>query len=606
MRDDPRAVVFSCGSALAIAITPMVSVNVVLPAIAVDLHAGTTDLTWVADAYLLALAALVLPARVFGDNYGRRHTLIVGILLSALASALAAVAGSVSVITAARAVMGVGAALIMPSSLSTMTTVARLGRREHPVGTWAGFVFGGSVVGLLFSGLMLEYFSWRSFFVATAAMGAVALLVTLASVPDTKSAVKRVTEFPGARWGAIGLGALVYGIIEGSEQGWTDTAVIGALMEAAVALCLYVFHELRVSRPLVDPRLFANGELASAAAALIVQFMSAFGVFFIGQQYTQFALGYSPLKSSLSMLPMTVSLLLVSAIAPKVVERLGNRIVIGAGLVGMLAGLVLLARLEVTSGYSDLLIGTLVFGAGLALSATTATHHLGHSLACDEHGTASAVKDVTMVAGAALGIALLGSVFCAGYRSRLSLPTAIPPQEVGAIRESAFAAAHVAGDRQLATFYPSVYCAAREAFIAGMHYAFTTGAVLIGLAFLLLPMFPPLRRGQHLPTRHAHVPATPPKSLFGCGAQPRIAGSAVKLRELCRASLLLLLATTKNMRPFSCGLVWSLGPPQATNGVFGRSSERVAAEASPPSGSGFPTWIGQRSKGTPSGSTPGK
>ncbi|AGZ49403.1 MFS transporter [Mycobacterium kansasii] len=509
MRNDPRGVVLACCGALVVVMSAVAGVNVALPDIALDQGASATDLTWIADAYTVALAALVLPAGAIGDDFGRRRTLIGGTLLFGLANVLAAAAGSPHTIIIARVIMGIGAALIMPSTLSTITAVVHPDHKGRAVGIWAGFASAGSIMGLLISGLLLEHYSWRSTFIGTAAMAAVSLLVTVALVPDTKSAEEPAPDFPGAGLSAIGIGALVYGIIEGADHGWTHSTVVVAFVAAVSAMTLFVVHELRVARPMLDPRLFADGGFSSGTAALIIQFLGTFGFFYVGLQYIQLMLGYGPLKSSLAMLPMAAVVLPVSAIAPKLGERLGNRLVIAAGLACMVAGFALLARLGTASTYTDLLIGMLVFSGGLALSATPATNTIVDSLPPDKQGVASAMNDVTRELGAALGIALLGSLFSAGYRNHLRLPAAVPQQAAGTIRESPAAGMHLAADPQLGALGPSVNDAVRDAFVTGLSHAFTAGAAITGLTLVLLLVFPLPRRGRHRKARRLPAPPSP-------------------------------------------------------------------------------------------------
>ncbi|WP_277396055.1 MFS transporter [Mycobacterium camsae] len=512
MRSDPRSVVLACCGALVVVMSAVAGVNVALPDIALHQGASATDLTWIADAYTVALAALVLPAGAIGDDFGRRRTLLVGTLIFGLANALAAAASSPHTIIIARVIMGVGAAFIMPSTLSTITAVVHPDHKGRAVGIWAGFASAGSIMGLLLSGLLLEHYSWRSTFIGTAALAGVSLIATLVFVPNTKSAEEPAPDFPGAGLSAIGIGALVYGIIEGADRGWTHASVLASLIAAVAAITLFVFHELRTARPMLDPRLFTDGGFSSGTAALVIQFLGTFGFFFVGLQYIQLMLGYAPLKSSLAMLPMAAVVLPVSGIAPKLGQRFGNRIVIAAGLACMVAGFCLLARLDTASTYTDLLIGMLVFSGGLALSATPATNIIVDSLPPDKQGVASAMNDVTRELGAALGIAILGSLFSAGYRNHLKLPTAVPQHAADAIHESPAAGMHVAADPQLGALGSSVTDAVREAFVTGLAHAFTAGAAITGLTLVVMLFDAFLRRSRPRHRQARRLPAPPAPS----------------------------------------------------------------------------------------------
>ncbi|ODR21280.1 hypothetical protein BHQ23_12995 [Mycobacterium gordonae] len=334
-----------------VVMSAVAGVNVALPDIAVDRGASATDLTWIADAYTVALAALVLPAGAIGDDFGRRRTLIGGTLVFGLANAAAAAAGSASAIIIARIVMGIGAAFIMPSTLSTITAVVHPDHKGRAVGIWTGFASVGSIMGLLLSGYLMEHYTWRATFIGTAVLAAVSLIVVALLVPNTKSGEEPAPDLPGGGLSAIAIGTLIYGIIEGADEGWTHSSVIAAFVAAVLAIILFVFHELRTARPMLDPRLFTDSGFSSGTAALVIQFLGTFGFFFVGLQYIQLMLGYAPLKSSLAMLPMAFVVLPVSAIVPKIAAQLGNRVVIIAGLGCMVAGFLLLARLETNSTY---------------------------------------------------------------------------------------------------------------------------------------------------------------------------------------------------------------------------------------------------------------
>jgi EmrB/QacA subfamily drug resistance transporter len=497
MRRDPRVVVLACCAALVVVMSAVTGVNLALPDIALDLGASAMNLTWIADAYTVALAALVLPAGAVGDDFGRRRTLVAGTLVFGVANGLAAMADSPEAIIAARVVMGVGAALIMPATLSTITAVVHPHEKGRVVGIWAGFASAGAILGLLISGALLEHYSWRSTFIGTAALAAMSLLIALVFVPNTKSDEEPAPDYPGAVLSAIGIGALVYGVIEGAEQGWTHSTVVAAFVTSAIALSLFVVDELRIPRPMLDPRLFTNGGFSSGAAALVIQFLGTFGFFFVGLQYIQLMLGYGALKSALALLPMAAVVLPVSAVAPRLADRIGNRIVVAAGLACMVGGFVLMARLDVDSAYRELLIGLLIFSGGLALSATPATNTIVDSLPPDKQGVASAINDVSRELGAALGIAILGSLFSAGYRNHVRLPTNLPVEAAETIKDSPAAGIYVAADPQLGALGPAVDGAFHDAFVTGLSHAFTAGAVITGLTLVLLLIFPLPRRGRH-------------------------------------------------------------------------------------------------------------
>ncbi|HZO59839.1 MAG TPA: MFS transporter, partial [Solirubrobacterales bacterium] len=283
-----------------------------LPLLAGSLDASQAQQQWIVDAYTLALAALLLPAGALGDRYGRRGALIIGLIIFGVSSALSATADTASVLIGWRVVTGIGAALVMPGTLSTITSVFPPEERAKAVGIWAGFAGIGGTLGLLFAGALLESYSWESIFVVTAVLAAAALLGVIFVVPATKSSEHVRLDPPGSVLSSIGIALLILGIIEGPERGWSDPITLGALVGGVALIALFLRVELRRDDPMLDPRLFRRRGFATGSASLFLQFFAMFGFFFVALQYLQLVLGYSALTAAVALLPMSIFLLPLS------------------------------------------------------------------------------------------------------------------------------------------------------------------------------------------------------------------------------------------------------------------------------------------------------
>ena len=409
-----------------------------------------------------------------------------GTMISVATSATAA-----SALIVWRVLAGVGAALIMPATLSTITSVFSPDKRAKAVGVWAGVAGAGGMLGLLVAGAMVEQWWWGSIFVTTASLAAVALVATLVIVPETRAAHTVRLDPGGALFSIVAVGGVVLGIIEGPSRGWTDPITLFGIVGGVLAGVLFVRWELRRYAPMLDPRLFGLRGFATGSTSLFLQFFALFGFFFIALQYLQLVLGYSTLTSAVALVPAVVVMMPLSSVAATLAERYGQRIVGAAGLVVAASGFVVLASMQANSGYGQFLIGLILTAAGAALAMTPATNAIVASLPRAKQGVASAVNDTARELGSAFGIAILGSAFNSAYRGNISGSLRGQPAPVAAAARSApaaaFAAAHQAGaaGQSLAT-------AARDAFMTG-----SRAAMLIGTALLLVGAAYVALRGNH-------------------------------------------------------------------------------------------------------------
>lgn len=438
-------ILFAMSLSLVLVIASMSSLNLSLPTLAVSVGATNVQLTWIVDAYTLVLAATVLPFGSIGDRYGRRTVLLIGTVVFGLAALVAGFMTSPGGIIVARAVMGLGAAMIMPGTLSTITAVFPQEKRARGVAAWAGFAGAGAVAGLLAAGVLLELRDWPSIFFASAVIAAISGVAALKFAPNTMDEDHVALDWVGAAFSAIGIGSLTYGIIHGGEDGWTGPAVVLALGLGIVALIGFVLWELRQEHPLLDVRVFRNRWFSVGALAITAQFLAQLGFLFVAMQYLQLILGFSPLKSAIGFLPLAVVVLPMSQIAPILMTRIGAKPVIAAGLALLATGLASMSHLTVESDYLQFLVSLLNFGVGVAWTATPATTAITSSLPRAKQGVASAVNDTTRELGSALGVAIMGTIYATSYREAITPAVAQMPENARqAILGSPAAGIHMA------------------------------------------------------------------------------------------------------------------------------------------------------------------
>ena len=409
MERSHRLILISMCISLGAVVSAVSSLNVALPDIARATGASTTQLQWIVDAYALVFAGLLLPAGAIGDRLGRRGVLLVGLAIFGGGALVATQLSDAGQLIAVRAVMGVGAAMIMPTTLSIITATFPPETRDRAVGVWAGVAGGSALVGLLAAGLLLEAFNWPSVFGLNAVLALTGAVLTLRFVPAGETEPAPL-DGVGAALSALGLGGLVYGFIEGPNRGWTSAAVLGAFAAGALLLAAFVTWELRREHPMLDPRLFKLAGFTSGSLSVFVQFFALFGVIFVLLQYLQFVLRYTPLQAGAALAPTALIMVALAPRVPRLVERVGARRVGPVGLVLIAAGLLVAATMGAGASYWHLLGGLVLLGVGMALAAPPATTAIVSSLPDDKQGVASAVNDTAREVGGALGIAVLGSV----------------------------------------------------------------------------------------------------------------------------------------------------------------------------------------------------
>ncbi|NKY34261.1 MFS transporter [Nocardia speluncae] len=462
--------------ALVAVVGMMASVMVAVPDIAADLGAAEGQLLWIVNAYGITFAGLLLVAGALGDRLGRKAILIAGLLLFAISSAVVVAVDDIGMIIAMRAVAGVGAAAVMPMTLSIITRVFPAGERGRAVGIWSGVTVGGALVGLLTAGALLEIFSWRSIFVFNVVLTGFTLIATVI-VPGEGGDGRERVDVGGGLLSMLSVASLVFGMIEGPERGWGSAGIIAAFGLAAVTAAVFVGWELRHPRPLLDPRLFRHGRLASGAVIITSESLAMFGLFFVGLQYLQVIKGYSPFLAALAMMPLAIAAVVFSPVVPKLHTKLGYQSVVVSGMAMIGAGLLVMTTLDADSGYWPIAAGVFLLGAGIAFAATPATEAIMAALPEEKHGVASALNDVTRELGAVLGIALMGSIFSSIYRDRVGAAASqLPPEQARAVGESVTAGVRLGSAPEAPS---GLMTGVFDSFQAGMSTALLAGVVVV-------------------------------------------------------------------------------------------------------------------------------
>jgi EmrB/QacA subfamily drug resistance transporter len=461
-----KMVMFVVCLALGAVSAAMASLNVAIPGLVRATHATQTQLEWIIDAYLLVFAVLLLPAGALGDRYGRRRALMVGLFVFGGASAGAMFASSPAMLIVLRGLIGLGAALVMPATLSTITGTFPPAERTRAVGIWAGVAGASAVLGLLCSGILLQWFDWRAAFAVNVVLATVAIAGTVRFVPESSQPDAPGLDVGGAVFACVGLVALVYSIIEAPDAGWMSARTLGGVGAGLVALIGFIWFERRQEHPLLDPRVFGNLRLSAGSLSILIQFFAFFGFTFVSLQYLQGVRGYSPLLAALAVLPLSASMMPAARLTARLVTRFGARDVCVAGLVLVAFGLVVISRIGTDSPYVLMLAGLVPLGVGMGAAMTPATSAITEGLPQAQQGVGSALNDLSREVGGALGTAVIGSIVTGVYRSSLKLP-GVPASVVDKARASFAIAIHAGGP---------VGAQARSAFVDGIHTGLLYGA----------------------------------------------------------------------------------------------------------------------------------
>jgi EmrB/QacA subfamily drug resistance transporter len=471
-------------------VSAVAGLNMALPGIAVETQATQTQLTWIVDSYTVVFAGLLLLAGAIGDRFGRQRILVWGLAIFATGAILGFCQTEPAGLIAARLIMGVGAAAIMPTTLSVITTSFPPEKRGKAIGVWVGVAGGGAVLGLFATALLLEYFAWNSFFTLNFGLAAISIVGAL-FVPNSSDDMVGRLDWFGGLLSVAAVGGIVFGIIEGPEQGWGSVESISGLVGGFTSLVAFVIWELVSKNPLLDPRLFKLRGFSSGVLSISIQFFAQFGFIFVGMQYLQFVAGFKPLEAALHLLWLPLVVLPGSRIAGALSKKVSQKILgsIGLGVFGY--SLLHFSLLPIKFDYWYFTIGILMFGAGMSMAATPATVAITSALPNSKQGVASAVNDTSREVGSAIGIAILGAALTDTYKSGMKSATEGLPTEIANKLQSSVAFTKMDAPAPLTQIWDGLVTSGLEAFNSGVQASLSiAGWTAIAGALLIATLAP--------------------------------------------------------------------------------------------------------------------
>jgi EmrB/QacA subfamily drug resistance transporter len=493
-KDHPiAALAFICLSVLVISVDATI-VNVALPTLSRELDADTAQLQWIVDAYTLVMAGLMLSAGSLSDRFGRRGWLSAGLAVFAITSAVAAQVNTADGLIAARAAMGVGAAVIFPTTLSVITNIfTDPVKRAKAIGLWAAMVGVGVAAGPISGGWLLEHFSWGSVFMVNVPVAVVAIIGGVLFVPTSRDPAAPRVDVPGLILSSIGITALVYTVIEAPSWGWGSAHAAAGFAVSVVVLAGFALWERHSSHPMLDVSVFANRRFSGGSMAVTAGFLTLFGFIFIITQYFQFIKGYGAFETGVRLLPVAASIAIASIVGPRIVERIGTTVVVAGGLAIFAAGLGWASTASASTPYLEIAVQMVLLGAGLGLTTAPGTESIMGSLSADKAGVGSAVNDTTRELGGTLGVAIVGSVFASIYSGRLADAPAIQalPEETRAVMGESMAAAQQVIAQVPPAAAPAIRSAVETAFLDGQWIGSLVAAgIALGAAVVVAVMLP--------------------------------------------------------------------------------------------------------------------
>ncbi|MEU8226443.1 MFS transporter [Kribbella sp. NPDC048915] len=435
--------------------------NLAIPSLMRDLGATPADIQWVIDAYILAFAGLLLTAGSLSDRFGRRKMLLLGLVVFGAASLLATLAETPWQLIACRGLMGVGGSLLMPSTLSLLFTVFPPEEQRKAMAGWSMVAMVGVVAGPTVGGVLLNHFWWGSIFLLNVPIAILAIIGTLALIPESKGPARDVDP-AGALLTIVGMASVVWAIVSIPVHGWGSARVLGGLAVGVVALTAFALWEKRSAHPMVPLALFRDRRFSGTSLSIVLLSFTAGGLLLALTQYLQFALGYTPLKAGLALIPYAASAALFNGLGATLGKKVPDRTLISLGLLIIAGSFGILTQVSDTTGYGLLIVGLLVMGVGGGLAGPAAYTLLMQAVPPEHRGVGSAMNDTVQQTGAALSVAVLGSVLAAAYSS--ALPDSVPEGARKSIADTL-------------ALGPDFLAAAKHAFVDAMSIAMTVGAI---------------------------------------------------------------------------------------------------------------------------------
>ncbi|WP_107097928.1 MFS transporter [Streptomyces atriruber] len=533
------------------------ALTVAAPDMTKDLGLSSSDLQWVIDGYTVPYAALMLLLGAIGDKYSRRGALVLGLVVFGAGSVAGSLVDSSGGVIAARAVMGFGAAMIMPATLSLLAATFPKAERAKAIVLWTATAGLAIAAGPLVAGALLEDHGWASTFLINVPIAAVAIVGALLLVPPSKAGHSNRIDYVGGLLSVVWTGALVYMIIQGPHFGW-DAKAISAAVVAGVGLLAFVAWELRHPHPILNVRRFLDRRFSGSNLAVALFFLAVFGAFYYLTQHLQFVLGYNPLETGVRMLPLAGAVFVGSALTGYLTPRIGMKITVSAGMVAGTVALALLTQVDAGSTYGDFVAPLVILGLAIGLALSPCTDAIMGAFPESELGVGGAVNDTSLELGGSLGIAILGSVLASSYSSKLAdaasaSGTELPDGTLDTAQDSVgagYAVAQGIGDKahevagqaakatspeqaaqlkgqaeQLAQGAGKMADAVGSAFSDAVAHTSLVGAAILGVGTVLVAVL--------LPRKSASAAAAAEDADAGA-ADAEAAGAAVRERELQR------------------------------------------------------------------------
>ena len=493
-------------------------VNIALPSLVRQLHASNSQLQWVVDAFNLLFAASVLAAGSLSDRFGRKGMLLAGLAVFGLASLAGGLMDTPGALIATRSVMGVGAAMVFPSTLSLITNVfTERGERARAIGLWGAITGVAIALGPIVGGWLLELSDWRSIFFAMVPVAAGAGVLAARYVPRSRDPHAPPIDRAGFALSTATVALLVYTIIEAPDHGWGSMRTIGSFVLTALLAAAFVACERRTEQPMLDVSLFRNPRFTAASASVAISFFALSGFIFLVTQYSQFVKGWGPLSTGVRLLPVASFVAISSILGTKLAVRFGTKLVVASGLFAMAGFYLWVTTADASTRYLTIAAQMVVLGTGMGLTSAPATEAIMGVVPKAKAGIGSAVNDATRLLGGTLGVAVIGSVYASLYASRLTgtLPGGLSAAVVRTAHASIGAAFTVAEQLTRAGHAPlaaAVHHAANSAFFDGFHTAdyVAAGVAAVGalMALALLPAQPTTSDGETDEARALGAPAT--------------------------------------------------------------------------------------------------
>jgi EmrB/QacA subfamily drug resistance transporter len=491
-------VLFTMCFALAMAMLDNTVVNVALPTISRELGAGVSELQWIVDGYVLAFASLLLTGGIVGDRYGRKKTFLMGLVVFTAASLACGLSQDTGQLIAARAVQGIGAALLLPGTLSIITVTFPPHERARAIGLWAGMSALALALGPTVGGLMVERLGWESVFFLNVPIGIVAFLVATRTVRESISTEQRRLDLPGLLLGTSALFLATYGLIESNERGWTDVLIVGSLVGSGILLAAFLMWERRSPHAMMPLRFFRIPAFSAGSTVAFSVSLGMFATFFFLSLYMQTIRGYTAFEAGVRFLPMTLAIIATAPNAGRYAQKHGSRIPMTYGLILAGGGLLVLSRLSVDTPYLFMLPVFAVMGHGMGATMAPMTAAVMNAVGHERAGLGSAMTNTSREVGGVFGIALLGTVLTT--RLRDALEPALAPIGLSAAQQKAVAAAAGHGRIDpdlLATLSPAqrdgVFEAFRQSFMSGFRLSLVIGGLVLLFAAVIANRFIPGR-----------------------------------------------------------------------------------------------------------------